>query len=614
MAAEDPNEVLARALDLPVRRVDRAARSYDIVVGLGLEPGQHAALLQGFYRRAEQTPPDDARAAEMLALGQLGGRLDGLRALSGAEDGDLRAAVLAFDQAELSETISSLLEEIIGVAAATYTPPPEPEPEAEADTAPEEAEEGGMALPPAPSAEELGRWDVIFCGYDPAARRHRLTLLRAGVELDGPVLPEDAEWGEGSFAAERLYEDALEPSRDGLDDEELSTLLGFARPFQTPALPELDAQLAQLQERHGPFTQLYLLEVGHGLPSPSQLSQTFTVQEVGERGRRQVLSRSLGCAPEGLGVASAAAELRSRWDAPAQLLEPGTTQPYRPPLLAPGAPAALTMSGGWQTRTRWSLRLRPLVDDGPRLPIQVRGGVRGVIEARGQGQLQENLSASVGLFAAIYDGEGQCLYSTAAAPGERVEDGVEWGPGVSTAAGALTVAAGNVERDLSAGGVRVAAEFRADPGLTPRMEARTALPEQPPLELAAGALHLEGAVVVEQTTRSDDGLRSTQSTATVRGQAAASVELRLGLGGVRIALRGAGGSVRVDDVPRWMLSWHTAAQTAEAEWEEPIDLLSGGGWGDGEPIRDTVAATHRVAVERLAVGYLLAGAVAEEEE
>lgn len=253
MAAADPHRRLSTTLGISADELSRAFHNLRLLIDMDLPISQRQALLAGLYDRAQQTVPEMALLERLLSQGPRLKSLSGLRSGAGMDDDQLRALALALGDPDLAAHMVSLLQQITGVAAAIS---PEAAALFEEQQAASEAVAAALAtaaaaLEAAATAafdaaldREAAGWDVVFCAYDPVARRHRLTLLRSGAWLDGPEVAADAEWGAPEPSAEWLYEDALSAP---LSTEVMENLLAYTRPFQTPPVPDREGLLAQLR-------------------------------------------------------------------------------------------------------------------------------------------------------------------------------------------------------------------------------------------------------------------------------------------------------------------------------------------------------------------------------
>lgn len=598
MASEPSAEDLSETLDVSPTRLLRALHAYNMAVGLDLG-AQRPALLRGLYASAGQDPPEDVLLLQMLALGPVAE----LSSLPGLSRRDLHALVETFGRDDLAVHLQELLAELTGVTADV--------PEAELPPTPDPA-----AAAFARAALDDRRWDVVFCGYDVHRRRHRLTLLRGGGWVEGPVLPEDADQGAPDPDAEALLGVMFDTP---LGEEDLAALRAQTRAFHTPPCPDQDALIAELVAAHGPLDQLYLLEVLHDLPNPAQLEQRFAFREVGARGRLQELSRRYGYRPAGLSLSGVEAELSARWDSPAQLREQQRGQRYQPPLLQSDNLSALPMSAGWQLRQGWRVSLRPLTD-GPTLPVEVSSSLAGLQQVRGDGHLQERFLLQSAQVAGIHDGADYIAHS-----GEAPPEPPGWPAGASLGAGELSVLIGNREVPLGAAGELLQHELRPVPSVVPRLAhtRRWSAPTPP-----RGAGTLSGVTVVEQTARMSDAMTSAQVKATasvktdtrcglvaqVGGRLAISIADDTGPGhiaeqgdGAALWIHPEAGTVYLDGEIRWRLCWQVRETSHTARWQTPIELVSGTStWSASEEtVRDPVDAAHTLAVKRVSGAYWL---------
>ncbi|MFT4975093.1 MAG: hypothetical protein ACI8S6_000980 [Myxococcota bacterium] len=609
LTPEDPRP-LTDVLQEPEARLSRALNAYNMVLSLDLGE-QRRAMLQGVFARADEAVPDDITADRMLASGAAAD----LREIPGYDGEGLRAVVEAFGRDDLGVVIQTLLASLTGHAAAVpeVVPPPMPH----------------VELKPAAAAVIIEGWEAIFCAYDVARRRHRLTLLRCGAWVEGPVLPDGAEDGEADADAERLLGPLLDAA---VDPAAVDTLIAQTRAFETPSCPGQDALIAQLVEEHGPFEQLYLLQIRHRLPNPAQVSHQFEVREAGAHGRLQRLSRSYGYRPAGLGVEGVKTELSTRWDSPAHIEQRGRPQPYPLPLLQPGPLAALAMASGWQLRSDWRLTLTPLIE-GPTFAAEVQPTLSGGLQLNALGHLQERFSLSSAQFAATYEGD-RCI----AHSGEEVPGAVRWAAGASIGAGDLTVLSENSDVSLGGSGESLSRELRPVPNVVPRMEHTHRWQAEAGTSQHVGAIDLCGASVIEQTARTADALAEAQATAAASAAAEvrAGAVVKLGVHQLDILLSdtpGPGGpqapdgassalwdhpgagTIKIDGQPRWRLRWQVREQEEALDWTTPVDLVSGSEWGTStEQVRDPVEARHRVSARRIAAAYWLVPASPEDFE
>lgn len=592
MASSPPKSPPAETPTPPAHLRLRTLHAYNMIVGLPLGE-RHADLLRQLYVLADQSPPPAGQLHAMCAQGAV----SALDEIPGVQRTNLSVICAVFGREDIGEVLQAQLEQATGQRAAVVAPPPPP-------PAPD-------PIPETPAAAaDTGAWDVVFCSVDVQRRCHRLHLLRRGVSLDSEPWPDGAEWAVAGPASQRLLgllQDAP------LSADQHDELLAKTHTFHTPPCPDRDGLLARLQAAHGPFDQLYCIEISQQLPNPTHIEQGFSVVEQGMGGRRQRLSRRYQHRPAGLGINGVHTALSVNWSSAATLQDPVTGEPYRPPMMGMADPSRLPLDAGWQVRSGWQVQVTAL-QDGPVQPVHWHAEAAGELALSGAGQRQEHFALHSAQVSVISAGDRSVVHS-----GHSPPPRTQWPAGTSIGAGELSVLHESGESALACAGEELTRSVRPEVGFPPQVHLRHHWQVTATGTDMAGGLC--GALLLEQRAQLEDARASTQAHATATAAADAACAVRLSVGDVTVSLtpvsptapssapdapaqQWAAGQVQVGGVRRWDVQWAGHTERQHQQWSAPVALLSGQAWGsDAGEIRDVVDAQHSLSVARMAAGY-----------